>query len=61
MNYAGGGGGRYGGESGGKEKVGTGRDNSRLMIPRVMRRDGVKILVVTMASNEVSRSGVDCW
>ena len=41
MDNAGGGGGRYGRESGGKEKVGTGRNNSRLMIPGVVRHDGV--------------------
>ncbi len=46
MNYAGGGGGRYGGESGGKEKVGAGRNDSRLMIPGVVRRDRVKVFVV---------------
>ena len=46
VNDAGSGGGRYGRESGGEEKVGTGRNNSRLMIPGVMRRDGVKVLVV---------------
>ena len=46
MNNAGGGGGGYGGESGGKEKVWTGRNNSRLMIPGVVRRDGVKVSVV---------------
>ena len=46
VNYAGGGGSRYGRKSGGKEKVGTGRNNSRLMIPGVVRRDGVKVSVV---------------
>ena len=46
VNNAGGGGSRYGRESGGKEKVGTGRNDSRLMIPGVVRRDGVKVFVV---------------
>ena len=46
MDNAGGGGGRYGRESGGEEKVGTRRNNSRLMIPGVVRRDGVKVSVV---------------
>ena len=46
VNNAGGGGSRYGRESGGEEKVGTGRTNSRLMIPGVVRRDGVKVFVL---------------
>ena len=59
VNYAGGGGGRYGGESGGKEKVWTGRNNSRLMIPGVVRRDGMKAFAVRVAGNEVRGGGID--
>ena len=46
VNNAGGRGGRYGRKGGGKEEVGAGRNNSRLMIPGVVRHDGVKVLAV---------------
>ena len=46
VNNAGGGGSRYGRKSGGKEKVGAGRNDSRLMVPGVVRRDRVKVSVV---------------
>ena len=46
VNHARGGGSRCRREGGGKEEVGAGRNNSRLMIPGVVRRDGVKVSVV---------------
>ena len=46
VHNAGGRGSRYGRKGGGKEEVGTGRNNSSLMIPGVVRCDGVEVFVV---------------
>ena len=59
VNYAGCGGSRYGRESGGEEEVGAGRNHSCLVIPGVVRRNGMKVFAVRVAGNEVRRGGID--
>ena len=59
VNNAGGGGSRCGREGGGEEEVGAGRNHSCLMIPGIVRRNGVKAFAVRVAGNEVRRGGID--
>ena len=59
VNHAGGGGSRCRREGGGEEEVGAGRNHPCLMIPGVVRRNGVKVFAVRVAGNEVRRGGID--
>ena len=59
VNHTRGGRSRSGREDGGEEEVGAGRNHPCLMIPGVVRRNGMKVFAVRVAGNEVRRGGID--